>query len=72
MQSEIEALPEPLAQEVLDFILFVKGRRAGAKAVAAGRWCAIIAVVTHFWPPPAGERGRSVRQGRTLRIGTNQ
>jgi len=28
LQSEIEALPEPLAEEVLDFVLFVKGRRA--------------------------------------------
>ena len=45
MQSEIEALPEPLAQEVLDFILFVKGRRAGAKAVAAGQCCALVAAV---------------------------
>jgi hypothetical protein len=26
--NEIEALPEPLAEEVLDFVLFVKGRRA--------------------------------------------
>ncbi len=28
LQDEIEALSEPLAEEVLDFVLFVKGRRA--------------------------------------------
>ncbi len=37
LKNEVEALPEPMAAEVLDFVLFVKTRHAAQPQVASPR-----------------------------------